>query len=171
MRQVKFIAAAVVVALSAIAASCASAANQNEMDATVATGKPLKYLKPITFDKPNQFGVAEVKKDLKPTKIVAQPQTPAKKTIVNTSYSTQPGDFIIAEKGAYVWAEKGAHVEAMAGSTVIAQNGATVTAHAGSRVDAYDGCKVIAKTGSTVVAENASLVTAEPGATVIVEIE
>jgi len=171
MRQAKFIAAAIAVAFSAMAAPAADAQSSNQMDISVEAGKPLKYLKPITFDKPNKFGVTEVKKDANPTKIVQAPQTTAQKKIVTSNYSTQPGDFIIAEKGAYVWAEEGAHVEAMAGSIVIAQNGATVTAHDGSRVDAYDGAKVIAKKGSTVVTENSSLVTAEPGATVIVEIE
>jgi hypothetical protein len=171
MRQVTFIAAAVAVALSAIAAPAALAAGTVDMNTTVETGKPFKYLKPITVDKPNKLGFTEVDKAGKPVKIVAQPQPVVKKMIVNTSYSTQPGDFIIAEKGAYVWAEEGAHVEAMAGSIVIAQSGATVTAHADSKVDAYDGSKVIAKAGSTVVTENASLVTAEPGANVIVEIE
>ena len=170
MRHVKFITAALAVALSAVAAPLATAADKTQ-PALIDTGKPIKYLKPITFDKPNEFGFAEVKKDIKPTKVAGSPQNSAGKKVVNSSYTTQAGDFVIAEKGAYVWAEKGAHVEAMAGSIVIAQNGATVTAHAGSRVDAYDGCKVLAKAGSTVVAENPSLVTAEPGANVIVEIE
>ncbi len=169
MRQVKYIAAALAVALSAIAAPAAFAADKPSMDKTVSVGKPIKYLKPITADKLTKF--AEVKKLGKPIKVVANPTQVVKKTIVNTSYSTQPGDYIIAEKGSYVWAEEGAHVDAMAGSIVIAQFGATVTAYAGSQVDAYDGSKVVAKSGSTVVTENASLVTAEPGANVIVEIE
>ncbi len=169
MRQVKFIATALVVALSTIATPAALAADN--MDITIEVGKPLKYLKPITDDKPAKLnGIADLTKDGKVKKPNFEPFTVAKKTITGTNYSTKPGDFIIAEKGSYVWAEKGSHVEAMAGSVVIAMGG-TVTAHAGSRVDAYDGSKVIAKSGSTVVTENASLVTAEPGATVIVEIE
>ncbi len=170
MRPVKFIATALVVAFSTIATPAAFAADN--MDITIEVGKPLKYLKPITDDKPAKLnGISDLTKDGKVKKPNFEPFTVAKKTITGTNYSTKPGDFIIAEKGSYVWAEKGSHVEAMAGSVVIAQSGATVTAHADSKVDAYDGSKVIAKAGSTVVTENASLVTAEPGANVIVEIE
>ena len=64
MRQVKFIAAALVVALSAIAAPAAFAADKTDMDATVEVGKPLQYLKPLSDDQPVKLnGIADLKKE------------------------------------------------------------------------------------------------------------
>ena len=145
MRQFKFFAAAVAVALSALAAPSAFAADPKDQSVEIGN---------------------------KATKVASQPVTITVTPIItDQSITAHDGEYIIAIKGAHVWAEKGSHVDAMDGSFVTSDFGSTVTAYAGSQVNVYDGGHVIAKKGSYVVAENKILVTAEPGSTVIVDIE